>query len=848
MMSERGREGTRSITMRSFCPMRREAEHRKLLHRGCGRCGSVGSSCQTACLSTAHSTSPRRPTRQTARTMDSWLGCALLALAVLESAVQTEPTRGPFPRVSHLAGDPSRHVGMFSRAGCYNYSSLLLSEDEEKLYMGARDVLFSIDTATFGSTEAVKELHWTATEVKIQECSFKGKSKERDCFNFILAVLPVNKSCLYTCGTYAFSPTCTYVDVQTFSLVTDSTGNPLTEDGKGRIPFDPSLRYTVSMVEGALYTGTTNNFHGTQYHISRSLGQQVPLKTEPSCNWLQDPSFVGSTFIPEPDGDKVYFFFTETRSRSDLMQRMSVTMVARVCKSDVGGERVLQKRWTTFLKAQLLCYLPEDKFPLNVLQDVFVSKNEQGTVIYGVFSSQWFHGGSNSSAVCAFGLADIQAVFNGKYKILNREQQLWSTYTGEVLEPRPGACNTERSSDSTLNLVKDLFLMDGVLYPLGRRPQLTNAQEKYVKIAVDSVTSVNAVTHRVLFLITDHGFLHKALSVNDVSYIIEEIQLFPTPQRVQSLILSSAKGVLYIGSSIGVLRVPVSNCSAYPSCGECVLSRDPYCAWDRSGFTCRETQNQTHRRDWLQDIEKADAATVCSPHPLMPRSRRPVPNGSPTGPAGTVEKVVCAHSFVHLSCEVESRLAQLSWTRNGREVPSSGLDRQLGGIVFPATSGRQGLWECWATENGFRALVASYSLRLADGPAPGPGADISLTASEGQWSHTPTYWKELVAVSVALACLVLLVAGLALSRHCTHRRAKNKVRQGSGPRLEDPGVSESELETAPLNKIPKGAPAYPDPQGGESQAGAVEKDTKPAASSEPRDRTASSNSQTQVDI
>ncbi|KAK3569918.1 hypothetical protein QTP86_007352 [Hemibagrus guttatus] len=62
---------------------------------------------------------------------------------------------------------------------------------------------------------------------------------------------------------------------------------------------------------------------------------------------------------------------------------------------DKGGERVLQKKWTTFLKAQLLCSLPGDGFPFNIIQDVFVltpSKEDwKSTVFYGVFTSQCFN-------------------------------------------------------------------------------------------------------------------------------------------------------------------------------------------------------------------------------------------------------------------------------------------------------------------------------------------------------------------------------------------------------------------------------------------------------------------------
>lgn len=64
-----------------------------------------------------------------------------------------------------------------------------------------------------------------------------------------------------------------------------------------------------------------------------------------------------------------------------------------VLQGDIGGERVLQKKWTTFLKAQLLCSLPDDGFPFNIIQDMFVltstPEDWKNTVFYGVFTSQW---------------------------------------------------------------------------------------------------------------------------------------------------------------------------------------------------------------------------------------------------------------------------------------------------------------------------------------------------------------------------------------------------------------------------------------------------------------------------
>lgn len=55
-----------------------------------------------------------------------------------------------------------------------------------------------------------------------------------------------------------------------------------------------------------------------------------------------------------------------------------------------------------------------------------------------------------------------------------------------------------------------------------------------------------------------------------------------------SLSLSPLQGLLFVSSNSGLVEVPVANCSNYLSCGECVLSRDPYCAW--TGRLCRDVR------------------------------------------------------------------------------------------------------------------------------------------------------------------------------------------------------------------------------------------------------------------
>lgn len=73
-----------------------------------------------------------------------------------------------------------------------------------------------------------------------------------------------------------------------------------------------------------------------------------------------------------------------------LFFQVMVSRVARVCKADLGGsQRVLEKQWTTFLKARLNCSVPGDShFYFNLLHATSGIIRMQGRdVILGLFST-----------------------------------------------------------------------------------------------------------------------------------------------------------------------------------------------------------------------------------------------------------------------------------------------------------------------------------------------------------------------------------------------------------------------------------------------------------------------------
>lgn len=43
---------------------------------------------------------------------------------------------------------------------------------------------------------------------------------------------------------------------------------------------------------------------------------------------------------------------------------------------------------------------------------------------------------------------------------------------------------------------------------------------------------------------------------------------------------------VYAGSSSGVVQAPVAFCGKHGTCEDCVLARDPYCAWSRAVAAC----------------------------------------------------------------------------------------------------------------------------------------------------------------------------------------------------------------------------------------------------------------------
>ncbi|XP_077404985.1 semaphorin-4A isoform X2 [Vanacampus margaritifer] len=698
------------------------------------------------------------------------IGCHLSPLAVTLLGFLSSSVISLMPRVSFPMGSPGRRLTRFSSADVGNTTTLLLSSGGDMLYVGGRDAVLALDVSLEDGFMLRNKLDWRPSEKDLEQCSMKGK-KMTDCPNFIRVLLFLNATHIYACGTFAFSPRCVFInsDTLTVSLKPD--------EGRGRCPYDPYQRNTAIIVDGELYTGTVADYRGNWPLISRHLseGSRVDLKLDDTLGWLEDPTFIGSTFIP--DEGKVYFFFSEVGREYDFIEKFVVSRVSQVCTSDVGGQRTLQRRWTTFAKAQLLCQA-DGELPYNVIQDVDRLPPAEGTptdetLFYGIFTSQWSVN-SGLSAVCSFRLADIKSAFAGGYRVLNRDTLQWSTRVQERVA-NPGECGLHNASDNALRFVKENFLADDSVRPAGGGLTLVSAEHRYSHLTVQRVRAADGVDYTVLFLLTESGYLHKAVLLHSGAHVVEEVQVFLKPQPVKSLKMSIPKGLIYVGTSEGVLRLPVANCSFYWTCAQCVLARDPFCGWDAARRACVGV-SAAHLG---QDVEGGNVEKACKSVTSMHRALF----GTTNLPAGEPLSV-SLHEVVHLPCPAASRLSRQSWERpNSRLSPELYLHLDDGSLSFVATPATLGHYLCLSSENGFRQTMAVYHVKQKGGPLPRPSGPESTLTTAGQlgrnftlWmvkaapkdaafqdggsllsAQTPSYLKELVAVSILLVlCLSVL--------------------------------------------------------------------------------------------
>lgn len=645
------------------------------------------------------------------------------------------------------------NIRVFQEEGVWNYSTMLLREDLELLVLGARDYVYVLDINDISNKKA--SVSWKVTPKQQKECSYKGKDPEIECQNYIRILHTMEDGRIYVCGTNAFNPECDYMSYVDGKL---TLANSM-EDGKGKCPFDPFQRYSSLMVGNDLFSATSMNFLGSEPVVMRST--PVSIRTEFKSSWLHEPNFISMAQMPEnesgsaEDDDKVYLFFSETAVEYDSYSKLVVSRVAHVCKGDLGGQRTLQKKWTSFLKARVDCPVQGSRLPY-IIQDSYLwcdpDQGQKSCLFYAVFTPQ--SDITDLSAVCAYRVSDIRRVFSeGKYKspvTVETSFVKWVMYSGDVPSPRPGACidakarseginSTLDLPDRTLQFIRDRPLMDQAVLPLGERPLLIWRGAAFTRIVVHTTQALDGAKYHVMFIGTVEGSVLKAVSIGGEMFIIEDVQLFQPPQPIKVLKFSSATGQLYAGSGHGAVQMQLASCGRSLSCVDCVLARDPYCGWDRTTAQCTAL-TPTHS-ELIQSVKNGDAS-LC-------------PNTDPVKP---VNKTLWLGGNLELQCPPPSNLAETSWHRDGLPLPPSPRHQLFPNslLILNASSSDAARYHCESRERShageYTTTVADYQLKIGAGSGRGPG-DPSTPEAQRQD-------PSLAVLQASVAILVLVLVGL----------------------------------------------------------------------------------------
>uniref|UniRef100_A0A8C0PBX7 Sema domain-containing protein n=1 Tax=Canis lupus familiaris TaxID=9615 RepID=A0A8C0PBX7_CANLF len=474
------------------------------------------------------------------------------------------------------------------------------------LFIGDRDNLYRVELEPPTTTELryQRKLTWRSNPSDINVCRMKGK-QEGECRNFVKVLLLRDESTLFVCGSNAFNPVCANYSMDTLQPLGDNIS------GMARCPYDPKHANVALFSEGMLFTATVTDFLAIDAVIYRSLGDRPTLRTvKHDSKWFKEPYFVHAVEW----GSHIYFFFREIAMEFNYLEKVVVSRVARVCKNDLGGSpRVLEKQWTSFLKARLNCSVPGDShFYFNVLQAVTGVVSLGGRpVVLAVFSTP-----SNSipgSAVCAFDMTQVAAVFEGRFREQKSPESIWTPVPeDQVPRPRPGCCAapgmqynaSSAFPDEILNFVKTHPLMDEAVPSLGHAPWIvrTLMRHQLTRVAVD-VGAGPWGNHTVVFLGSEVGTVLKFLiwpnastsGTTGPSVFLEEFETYrpdrcgrsgggEAGRRLLSLELDAASGGLLAAFPRCVVRVPVARCQQYSGCMKnCIGSQDPYCGWAPDG-------------------------------------------------------------------------------------------------------------------------------------------------------------------------------------------------------------------------------------------------------------------------
>uniref|UniRef100_A0A8C5DXW8 Semaphorin-3C n=1 Tax=Gouania willdenowi TaxID=441366 RepID=A0A8C5DXW8_GOUWI len=678
-----------------------------------------------------------------------------------------------------------------------DYRILQMDEDQDRMYVGCKDHVLSMDINNI--THGTLKVFWPASTSKVEECQMAGKDPTHGCGNFIRVVQPFNRTHLFMCGSGAYSPVCAYINrgrrpqvgVQSTCchLKNPDEKKPFSESGKGRCSFNPRVNTVSVMLNQELFSGMYIDFMGTDAAIFRSLTRRNAVRTDQhNSKWLSEPIFIDAHLIPDgtdPNDTKLYFFLRESAELHQSSVTSPIVFKLIFLQNDIGGQRSLVNKWATFLKARMVCSVLEEdgtETYFDELESVFLLDVDQPKIspFQTLLSSYILSSVFKGSAVCVYNMADILTVFNGPFAHRDGPNFQWVAFQGRIPYPRPGTCpggaftpdihTTKEFPDDVVTFIRNHPVMFNPIYPMGRRPLVvrTNADYKYTSVAVDQVMAADG-NYQVLFLGTDKGTIQKVIVLpsNQTLHedlILEELEVF----KPLTFDLFALQQQLYASSEFGVSQVSLHRCQAYGSaCADCCLARDPYCAWD--GLSCSRFYPSGKRRSRRQDVMHGNPLTQCRGFNLKAYRN-----------AAEMTQYGVRNNTTFLECLPKAPQASIRWLiqrdndrRKEVKLSERVISTDHGLLIRSLQPSDQGMYYCLTTENSFKRTVAKIQLRVLS------EAMLSLLSDKQQ---SPWAWAGSLHPKVLLEAFSP-AESMAVQQYCKDRKQlqQKQLQQRQGP-------------------------------------------------------------------
>ncbi|XP_055347124.1 plexin-A2-like [Paramacrobiotus metropolitanus] len=287
-----------------------------------------------------------------------------------------------------------------------------------------------------------------------------------------------------------------------------------------------------------------------------------------------------------------YFITTQPRS-TDRYEPLQSKLV-RICQDD--------KNYHSYTEMPLVCVSKDKTYDVaqaasigNPGAELAAEMNIKVTddILVVAFTDQTKENDRNrpgsSSTVCRYSLAQIQRQFannirqcftgNGKtgFSFSRQTKQCLKSY----LEVRDDFCGSDFN-----------YPISGSI-PIAAASILTYPEGRITAVAL-SVTHI----YTVLFLGTEKGVLKKVyIDPKRPAREYEEISLSSVP-ILPDMHISPAKEFIYAATASQISKIRIHNCSAYNTCGDCLVSQDPYCGWCSYENKC-SLRSQCSSAYWL---------------------------------------------------------------------------------------------------------------------------------------------------------------------------------------------------------------------------------------------------------